>query len=207
MFSVFNQIDTPPNQFSPNGNRNILADVDTESISTASGTFIFNISKMFRACVCSIDSTQYFVIVQDEDTHGVDVTPRLKRYLRDRKSFMQLGTPDVATPRRAKLNLEFGQQTVANCQRKIASLQQTIRRLRSKLSTMEETIRHLQAEGHISEEVADTLSVRLKKRDTSIPSCNNTRTSSVICQDYQIRSLPVTNIFILKNTSQVITYS
>lgn len=88
-----------------------------------------------------------------------DTTPSLQHYLRDRKPFLQLRTPDVQTPRRARINLKFGQETVTQCKKKINSLQQEIRRLRKKLVTMRDTIDHLENEGRISATTAETLSV------------------------------------------------
>ncbi len=91
---------------------------------------------------------------------NVNVTPSLKLYLRDRKPFMQLSTPDVQSPRRSRLNLHYGQKTVHQCKKKINLLQQQVRRLKDQVRTFQDLVSHLEEEKHISAGAADKFLVR-----------------------------------------------
>lgn len=76
---------------------------------------------------------------------------------------MKLQTPDISTPRRARINLKYGQDTVEKCKRKIESLQRDNRRLRDKVKTLKDLILHMQqecaSEYRISDGVAETINV------------------------------------------------
>lgn len=96
-------------------------------------------------------------------TFTISATPTMKRYIQNRGSFLKLGTLDVSTPRRARVNLEFGKETVQKYQKRVATLQQTVCRLRTKLQTMEDTIAHLKEEGHICATTANILTVGVQK--------------------------------------------
>ncbi len=114
-------------------------------------------SLIFLALLISNKSTS--LIVCDFSGMSTDVTPSLHLYLRDRKTFMQLGSPDMSTPRRARMNLRYGQETVTACKKKIDTLQQQVRRLSKKVKTYKDLICHLKENNLISMNAADILSV------------------------------------------------
>ncbi len=89
------------------------------------------------------------------------MTPKLRRYLRDRKSFLKLRTPDMSSPRKSRLNLEYGKRTVMDCQKQISALRQQVRRLQKQVETFKALVLHLEEQNHLSRSTADAFLVGL----------------------------------------------
>ncbi|XP_065218221.1 uncharacterized protein LOC135844051 isoform X1 [Planococcus citri] len=94
---------------------------------------------------------------------NITMTPKLRRYIRDRKKFLKLRTPDINSPRKARLNLEYGQKTVLQHRKEIATLQQQVRRLQKQVKTFKDLLQHLEKENKISSTVADKFLVSVEE--------------------------------------------
>lgn len=89
------------------------------------------------------------------------MTPKLRRYLRDRKSFLKLRSPDINSPRKSRLNLQYGQQTIVECQKEISALRQQVRRLQKQVQTLKAHILYLEEQNDLSQSTPDTIFVGL----------------------------------------------
>ncbi len=78
--------------------------------------------------------------------------------MRERKKFLKLRTLDLNSPRIAKMNWEYGQQTVIECKKHIDALQQKIRRLQKEVESFKD-LHHLEEQKQISATTADALLV------------------------------------------------
>lgn len=79
-----------------------------------------------------------------------EMTPSLRKYLRDRKPFTQLKSPDFSSPRRLRMNVRYGKDTVMSYRKKVNRLQTEISRLKKKMVTLQDLIGHLEEQNKIS---------------------------------------------------------
>lgn len=101
----------------------------------------------------------YFLHYLDVYLRLLSAKIKLRRYVRDRKPFMKLRTPDINSPRKARLNLKYGQETLKGYQKEIIALKQQVRRLQKQVKTYKDLVLHLEEQNQISETIADTVLV------------------------------------------------
>lgn len=92
----------------------------------------------------------------------INITPKLKQYIRDWKAYIKLHTPDISFSCRSRLNLECGPQTIIECQKQINAFLQQISRLQKQVKTFKDH-QHLKEQNQISATEADVFIVSFKE--------------------------------------------
>lgn len=127
---------------------------DDQDTSTSTNIEVSSI----EVCNAQVSSCgEVFNTEMTEDSYTI--TPKRKRrtyYIGDIKS------PDLCTPRRAKVHFNNAKLKILRSRKRIKVLNQKVNRLKKKLSSMADLCAHLKSKNLITEEAHDTILVNTK---------------------------------------------
>lgn len=110
-----------------------------------------------EVCNAQVSSCEAFNTEMTEDSYTI--TPKRKRrtyYIGD------ITSPDLCTPRRAKVHFNNAKLKILRSRKRIKVLNQKVNRLKKKLLSMADLFAHLKSKNLITEEAHDTILVNTK---------------------------------------------